>query len=139
MDHRAAAALQKLATLPPDIYARVAEVLVLEFSIPQPSISVSLAAIAPRTALPKPARKKREVKEVASTGPGQPSRSSVIRDMLQHTGPQTTAQIAAAVNIPPNQIHPVLASIGAKPVGVVLDEQGDERKTYGYPSAHPAA
>lgn len=137
MDRRAIVALQKLSNLPPEIFARVAEVLVGEFSVPQPSIAKTVEALTGHTG-PKPrpstTHPKSKGKSRPKASPGAPSRAAQVRDLLQ-SGPKTTAEIESIIKIPHNQIHPVLAAIGARPMGEVEDDNGDKRKVYGLPGS----
>ncbi len=141
MDRRASNILQQLATLPPDIYAKVTEVIMKEFLVPQPSIMRTLESVAPHRQ--KPAKRQRRTGTPRqgyglseSIQPEQPaSRAGMLRELLMKEGPKTAAEIAQRVDIPATQIHPTLASIGAKPVGTTQDADGDERKLYGLPGA----
>jgi hypothetical protein len=138
MDRRVAASLQQLSNLPPEVYARVAEVLFTNFSVPQPSIATTFKALTqplkgpppPKArAQKRPSRRKLEGREEK---PHDQSRAARVRALLQ-SGPKTTAEILAAVpDLPAPQIHPVLASIGARPLGEVQDSDGDKRKVYGF-------
>jgi hypothetical protein len=135
VDKRAVAALQRLSQLPPEVFQKVFEVLAQEFSIPQPVIRGSFEHFMkppPNPAKP-PQRKKAPKSPPKKTDAGShgSSRAGKVRDLLK-TGPKTTAEILAAVEIPNNQIHPVLASIGAMPIGETTDEGGYARKLYGF-------
>ncbi len=126
--------LQKLADLPGPTYERVAEELMQEFLIPQPSLAATLQAIRPSAPSTAPTKAKRpRGRPVAKQG-GE-SKAGAVRALLTAEGPKTTAEIAERAGVPATHIHPLLASIGAKPMGVVQDKDGDERKIYGLPGA----
>jgi len=127
--------LQKLADLPPATYERVAEVLMSEFLIPQPSIAATIKALVPskpRVSIPAPKKPRGR----PATGPSQgPSKAGAVRALLTSEGPKTTAEIAQRVGVVATHIHPLLASIGAKPMGTITDADGDDRKVYGIPGS----
>lgn len=137
MDARLSSALQKLAPqLGAKEYNAVAEVLMHEFLIPQPSIAQSIKAISPITPTAPAARRGRPHKKHRVVVAGEPavegSKAGAVRELLA-SGPKTTTEIVATAGVDPKHIHPLLASIGAKPVGTVTDAEGDERKVYGIP------
>lgn len=133
MDRHAVTLLQKLASkLPPEIYALVAQEIVSEFAVPQPSIAKTLQALIPAPVAPQPTRAPKPRKERTAPVARSGSVAGQIRELLR-AGPRTTEEIRAALpEVPPNQIHPTLAAIGAKPVGSVVDAEGYTRKQYGY-------
>lgn len=129
--------LQKLADLDTKSYERVAEELMKEFAIPQPSIAKSLKALSPPPLVPTAVKRGRPPgkKPTAAKTPGEGSKAGAVRALLETEGPKTTAEIAQRIGVPATHIHPLLASIGAKAVGTVTDPDGDERKAYGFESA----
>ena len=139
MSNKVFQVLQKLADLPPATYERVAEVLMSEFLIPQPSIAATVRALAPskpRVSVPSPSAPKKPRGRPAASGQAQgPSKAGAVRALLTAEGPKTTAEIAERVGVVATHIHPLLASIGAKPMGTVQDSDGDERKVYGIPGS----
>ena len=139
MSNKVFQVLQKLADLPPASYERVAEVLMSEFLIPQPSIAATVRALAPsKPRVSVPAAPKKPRGRPAASVPGQaqgPSKAGAVRALLTAEGPKTTAEIAERVGVVATHIHPLLASIGAKPMGTVTDADGDERKVYGIPGS----
>ncbi len=139
MSSRIIHVLQKLADLPPATYERVAEVLMSEFLIPQPSIAATVKALAPsKPRVPPPAATHKKPRGRPAAAPGQaqgPSKAGAVRALLTAEGPKTTSEIAERVGVVATHIHPLLASIGAKPMGTVQDSDGDERKVYGIPGS----
>lgn len=142
MDRRAVTVLQKLAAkLAPEAYTQVADALVEEFAVPQPSIATTLRAVSGMPAqinaqtVKAKAPRKPSGRRAAGAAPGSPSRSAQIRALLTK-GPMTVADIQAAVpDMPSKQMHPTLAAIGAVPVGTAVDSEGYPRRQYGFPDA----
>jgi hypothetical protein len=99
MSNRIFHVLQKLADLPGPTYERVAEELMKEFLIPQPSIAASIQAIRPSAPSQKPATPKRPRGRPPASS-GTPSKASQVRDLLTQGGPKTTSEIAERVGIP---------------------------------------
>lgn len=138
MDRRAAIVLQKLATkLDAETYAQVAQEIVTEFAVPQPSIGRTLQALVSPSA-PTPVKRQgrpRTPKGEITLAGGPVSRAGQLRALLNTEGPKTAVEIAEKLNFPEKQIHPTLASIGAAPVDVQTDADGYPRKRYGFPVA----
>lgn len=80
----------------------------------------------PRSKSPKP-----PAARVAQPAAVADSRAEQARQALRTNGPMTAPQLQAALGLEEDAAHPLLARIGAKPVGEIELADGTVLKTYG--------